>query len=64
MFLFTQGKGQALANPITRGTKENILEWMQVRLNANLWCVIKQMLQKEGYFLFAGAMTIPISCQD
>jgi hypothetical protein len=64
MFLFTQGKGQALADLIKRGTKENILEWMQVKLNANLWCVVKQMLQKEGYFLFASAMTILVSCHD
>jgi hypothetical protein len=62
--LFTQGKGKAFANPIKRGMKENILEWMQVGFNAGAWCVVKRMLQEEGYFLFAGAMTIPVSCQD
>jgi hypothetical protein len=61
MFLFAQGKGQALVKPIKGRTKENILKWMQVGLNANLWCVVKWMLQEEGYFLFASAMTIPIS---
>ncbi len=61
MFLFAQGKGKTFANPIKGGMKENKLEWMQVGLNASLWCVIKQMLQEEGYFLFASAMTIHVS---
>jgi len=61
MFLFVQGKGQAFANPI-KGTKENILKWMQVGLSVVLSCVIKQMLQEEGYLLFAGAMIVFVSC--
>ncbi len=28
MFLFAQGKGQALVDPIKGGTKKNIQEWM------------------------------------
>jgi hypothetical protein len=28
MFLFTQGKGQALDDPIKGGMNENILDWM------------------------------------
>ncbi len=64
MFLFSQGKGQALIDPIKGGTKENILEWMQVGLNVSLWCVIKRRLQEEGYFMFTSAMIVHVSCQD
>jgi len=64
MFLFARSKGQGLANPIKRGRKENILEWMQVGLNVGLWCVVKWMLQEEGYFSFIGVMIVLVSCQD
>jgi hypothetical protein len=50
IFLFEQGKGEALTDLIKGGTKENILEWMQVGLNASLCCVVKHMLQEEGFF--------------
>ncbi len=64
MFLFAQGKGQALVDPIKGRMKENTLKWMQVRLSVSLWCVVKWMLQEEGYFLFIGVMIVPISCKD
>jgi hypothetical protein len=64
IFLFAQGKGQTLVDLIKWRMKENTLKWMQVRLNASLWCVVKWMLQEEGYFLFIGVMILPISCQD
>ncbi len=50
MFLFAHDKGQALTNPIKGRTKDKILKWMQVGRSVSLWCAIKRMLQKEGYF--------------
>jgi hypothetical protein len=43
---------------------DNILKWIQVRFNAHLWCVVKHMLQEEGFFLFASGMTHSISGQE
>jgi hypothetical protein len=62
MFFFAQGKGQALVDPIKGGMKENTLKWMQVRFSVGLWCVVKWMLQEEGYFLFIGVLIDFVSC--
>ncbi len=63
-FLFAQEIGQALVDTIKKGMRENIFEWMRVVLNVHPWCVVKHMLQEEGYFLFACSMIFSISCQE
>lgn len=35
-FMFAQGTGQALVDPIKGGSKENIFEWMRIGFNAHL----------------------------
>lgn len=60
-FMFAQGIGQALVDPIKGGPRENIFKWMRVMFSAHLWCVVKCMLQEEGYFLFVGSMIVSIS---
>jgi hypothetical protein len=63
MFLFTWCIKQAKCHPINGRTRENTMEWLNLCLNDGPWCLIKRMLQEEGFFLFASCMNVH-SCQE